>query len=154
MIATGGSEHDQQATFFQMVRRYRDNPWYPKLQAIFAVPNGGERAERNAVTLYKEGVEPGVPDVLAILPGPIVLAIEFKAPGRGQDKSSIMDYSTGGRGKKLSSPLPTLGCSDYQLGWATILVEAGCWHKVSDNWQDAWNWLCTWTGYLDLLVRE
>lgn len=56
---------------------------YPALKLGFAVPNGGKRSIKTAVTLKKEGVKSGVPDwMLPIARGGWTgFAIEFKRKG-------------------------------------------------------------------------
>jgi hypothetical protein len=51
---------------------------------MFAVPNGGKRGIKTAVTLKAEGLRPGVPDVmLPVARGCFTgLAIEFKKPDK------------------------------------------------------------------------
>ncbi len=52
---------------------------------MFAVPNGGRRGAIEAVNFKREGVTPGVPDLIAIRGGE-VFALELKAPkGRTSD---------------------------------------------------------------------
>ena len=52
----------------------------------FAVPNGGRRGVREAVSLRRQGVQPGIPDL--VLPGPDArwrcLAIELKRSKGGR----------------------------------------------------------------------
>ena len=70
------SEHYEQAAFMQRVE------WLtPGLRPfVFAVPNGGKRSKRTAITLRAEGVTAGVPDLWVMLPrhGFHALAIEMK----------------------------------------------------------------------------
>ena len=61
--------------------------------AFFAVPNGGKRAKRTAITLKAEGVSPGVPDLLIVDPAPrggyVGVALEMKrADGVPSDVSA------------------------------------------------------------------
>ena len=56
------SEHDEQAALFQMLS------FHPDLWVVFAVPNGGLRNKRNAVTLKREGVKAGVWDIFVPIP--------------------------------------------------------------------------------------
>ena len=72
------------------------------------VPNGGYRSRREAVSLGKSGVKPGVPDVLVFTPtvsAPRGTALELKAP-----KGSVSD--------EQRSWLSALS----GLGWATVVA--------------------------------
>lgn len=55
------SEHDEQATLFQLLH-YHER-MYPELRLLFAIPNGGKRNIGVARKLKLEGVKPGVPDL-------------------------------------------------------------------------------------------
>lgn len=73
------SESEQQT---ECVNWFRAKfPQYQKL--LFAIPNGGHRSKRTAATLQREGVTPGVPDLLFCLPknGFHGLFIEQKVKG-------------------------------------------------------------------------
>lgn len=72
-----------QADFFKWVRKAELID--PRLELLFAVPNGGKRDARTAARMKYEGVRPGIPDVLFGLPSDkyIGLAIEFKRPKGG-----------------------------------------------------------------------
>lgn len=148
------SEHDEQTAFFKLVRTYREDPRYPKLNRVFAVPNGGHRHDTVALKLSEEGVEPGVPDVLVLCRGgetvPYLLetdmawrvmycrpfmAIEFKRADRRNEK--LKGVFTG-------------GLSDYQLAWATEVVEETGRYVVAYSWVEAWEELCDYLGYQDL----
>ena len=56
---------------------------------FFAVPNGGARSKIEAGIMKGEGVTAGVADTLLLYPsGPYhFLCVEFKAPGRYQEKT-------------------------------------------------------------------
>lgn len=56
---------------------------------FFAVPNGGARSKIEAGIMKGEGVTAGVADTILLYPsGPYnCLCIEFKAPGRYQERS-------------------------------------------------------------------
>jgi hypothetical protein len=70
------TEHLIQSAFFDWAR-YQN---IDGIDLLFAVPNGGQRHPLVAAKLKKEGVKPGVPDVLWPVQrgGFIGLAIEFK----------------------------------------------------------------------------
>lgn len=63
---------------------------YPKLSPLlFAVPNGGSRNKIEAVNLKKQGVKPGVADLILLFPrkGHGALLIEMKY-GKGRQRDS------------------------------------------------------------------
>ena len=53
---------------------------WPELRLLFAVPNGGKRDAKEAAHMKRQGVKPGVPDLMAPFArgGHIGLAIELK----------------------------------------------------------------------------
>ena len=58
------SEHEEQSLFVHWFRLK-----YPKLkEALFAIPNGGHRHIKVAMTLKKEGVVPGVSVLFLMVP--------------------------------------------------------------------------------------
>ena len=71
---------------------------YPQLKWLFAVPNGGHRHKSVAAKLKKEGVKPGVPDLLLPVPSInmeyIGLAIEMKAKN-GRTSPGQKEWLTG-----------------------------------------------------------
>lgn len=85
----------------------------------FAVPNGGRRGVREAVALRRQGVQPGIPDL--VLPGPDArwrcLAIELKR-------------QKGGR------------VSEEQEAWHRLLVSCGWKILVCKGADDAVEQLC------------
>ena len=66
-----------QTEFFNLVSLYFPN--IPE-KLIFAVPNGGSRHAREAANLKRQGVKPGVSDVIVLIPkkGFASLCLEFK----------------------------------------------------------------------------
>lgn len=66
-----------QTEFFKLIPLY-----FPNIpdKLIFAVPNGGSRHIREAANLKRQGVKPGVSDVIVLIPkkGFASLCIEFK----------------------------------------------------------------------------
>ena len=66
-----------QTEFFKLIPLY-----FPNIpdKLIFAVPNGGSRHVREAANLKRQGVKPGVSDVIVLIPkkGFASLCIEFK----------------------------------------------------------------------------
>lgn len=55
------SEHDHQVALFEWVAL--QSRYYPDLEGLFAIPNGGLRHPMTARKLKAEGVKAGVPDV-------------------------------------------------------------------------------------------
>lgn len=75
-------EADIQTEFFDKV--FKLFPTLPH-KLLFAVPNGGSRNKVEAANMKKQGVTPGVPDVILLIPkkGYASLCLEFKtATGR------------------------------------------------------------------------
>ncbi len=70
-------EADIQSDFFSKVKLFF--PAIPE-KLLFAVPNGGSRNKLEAINLKRQGVKPGVADVLLLIPkgGFASLCIEFK----------------------------------------------------------------------------
>lgn len=108
-------EHDVQAAFITWLRW--EETVYQVLKLGFAVPNGGKRAMKTAVTLKQEGQRPGVPDWMLPAPrqGRSGLAIEFKRPGEGREKA----------------------LSDEQIDYRDRLVAEGWQYHVIDDFEDA-----------------
>lgn len=80
-IPTESQEQVTLITWAYMVRGQ-----YPELQWLFHVGNGGVREPRAAERLKKEGVRPGVPDLILMLPRGVYhgLAIEMKRQDGGR----------------------------------------------------------------------
>ena len=78
------TEHQIQATFIKWVRVAQKKD--ERLKLLFAVPNGGNRDIVTATILKREGVIPGVPDIIFPLANKHFsgLAIEFKEPNSGR----------------------------------------------------------------------
>lgn len=75
------SEHMHQANLFVwagLVQKQR-----PEMEAMYAIPNGGDRRVATGARLKREGVKPGVPDVHLPVArgGHASLYIEMKAEG-------------------------------------------------------------------------
>lgn len=70
-------EADIQSEFFNQVKLFF--PHIPE-KLLFAVPNGGSRNKIEAVNLKRQGVKPGVSDVILLIPkkGFASLCMEFK----------------------------------------------------------------------------
>lgn len=56
------SEADEQATLFMWAS------YFPELEYMYAVPNGGSRHPLEAANLKRQGVKAGVPDICLPLP--------------------------------------------------------------------------------------
>ncbi len=105
------SESQVQSNFFLWIRANKG--YYPQLASFFAVPNGGFRSRKTAVTMKREGVEAGVPDILSLHPAKTFagLAIEFKV--------------------KRNKP------SDFQKEWLNRLAKNGFYPVVCWSLMDA-----------------
>lgn len=79
-IDTYRLEHDEQCALFRWIDA--NAPAMPDLAKAFAIPNGGLRTLRTASMLKAEGVKPGIPDVMLLVPrdGYHGLMIEMKRP--------------------------------------------------------------------------
>lgn len=55
------SEHAEQAALIQWAELMQTHR--PELGWLFAIPNGGKRSRMQAITLKREGVKSGVPDL-------------------------------------------------------------------------------------------
>lgn len=70
-------EADIQSEFFSQVKLF-----FPRIpdKLLFAVPNGGSRNKLEAINLKRQGVKPGVSDVILLIPkgGFASLCLEFK----------------------------------------------------------------------------
>ena len=108
------------------VKRWRADPRTRDLPGC-AVPNGGRRSIREAVTLKAEGTEPGVPDWLCFVPsrvdGTHGIALEFKSPtGKGR-------------------------VSDTQKHWHALLRKYGWRVEIVTTAHDAWAVVTHHLGY-------
>ena len=54
-------EGAEQATLFHWAGM--QSIWYPELELLFHIPNGGKRSKSEAARFKAEGVKPGVPDI-------------------------------------------------------------------------------------------
>lgn len=55
-------EHEAQAAVFTWAAMNENR--YPALRNLFAIPNGGHRDVRTAAKMQREGLNPGVPDMM------------------------------------------------------------------------------------------
>lgn len=110
------SESQVQSNFFLWIRANRE--YHPQLGSFFAVPNGGFRSRKTAVTMKREGVEAGVPDTLCLHPAKTFsgLVVEFKV--------------------KYNKP------SDVQKYWLNKLVRNGFYVAVCWSLMDATKLTC------------
>ena len=89
-LAAAGTEHAHQVALMAWIALTKQ--WFPAMDKIFAVPNGGERNLIVASRLKAEGVKAGVPDLC--LPYPVKpfhgLFIEMKKPkGKGASDDQL-----------------------------------------------------------------
>lgn len=106
------TENAEQATLFQWAELASGA--HPELRLLHAIPNGGLRDGRTAVTLQRTGVKPGVPDVCLPVPrnGYGALYIEMK-----RQKGGVV--------------------SSNQKTWIKRLNDAGNKAVVCRGWQQA-----------------
>jgi hypothetical protein len=81
-------EADIQADFFDKLKLF-----FPTLpdKLIFSVPNGGSRDPREAKNMKRQGVKPGISDVILLIPkkGFASLCMEFKTEKGKQSPDQI-----------------------------------------------------------------
>lgn len=93
---SGISEHALQAA----VAEYLDWVLRPPIWWT-AIDHAGKLPPRQAAMRKKRGVKRGLPDILIIAPGPNVLGIELKRPGKGGSQSpEQLEVETGFHGCK------------------------------------------------------
>lgn len=61
-------EKDEQIAIFQWAKLYKTHWGAPLDNYMFAIPNGGTRHIREAVSLKAQGVKAGVPDIFIAIP--------------------------------------------------------------------------------------
>lgn len=105
-------EGEEQATLFSWARM--KSYFYPELEMMFHIPNGGKRTKSGAARFKAEGVKPGVPDICLPVPrgGYHGLYIELK---RRKDSST----------------------SAYQWEWIEKLQGQGYAAEVCKGWEAA-----------------
>jgi hypothetical protein len=118
------AESTEQIAFMDRVRWLR-----PRLVPfVFAVPNGGARSKRTASTLKREGVLPGVPDIIVALPrgqwhG---LMIEMKrAASVDQTAGVTSDEQLELHGLYRAQGYRVEVCAGAEVAWATLLDYLG-----------------------------
>lgn len=115
----GDSEHSQQVALFAWAAVSVGK--YPALAYMFAIPNGGLRDMRTAVSLKAEGVKSGVCDVFLPFHNTFThysgCFIEMKIEKYRKHKNG--------------------GCSDEQIDFIEWVTSAGYYCKVCYNWEDA-----------------
>lgn len=83
-------EADIQSDFFKQVKLF-----FPRIpdKLLFAVPNGGSRNKLEAINLKRQGVKPGVSDVILLIPkgGFASLCMEFKTKS-GKQSSEQKEF--------------------------------------------------------------
>lgn len=112
-MLAGDSEHSQQVALFAWAA---DNVGkYPELALMFAVPNGGLRDIRTAVSLKAEGVKAGVPDIF--LPA--------------------CRYSKAKYGLFIEMKIKTNKATKEQMEWMTALTKASYQCVICYSWEEA-----------------
>lgn len=114
--STGPSEHQIQATFFELVELHKASR--PALALLHAIPNGGARHAVVGAKLRAEGVRRGVPDVhLPVARGAFIgLWIEFKRPGeRPTDPQRAWFSALRGHGHRV------VVCEDPEIAIREVL---------------------------------
>lgn len=83
------TEHRIQSSFFQIVNAYANQD--PRLENVFAIPNGGKRDKITGAIMKREGVKAGVMDVFCMIPSGRFhgLWIEFKRKGGRLSKAQV-----------------------------------------------------------------
>ena len=106
------TEDSEQAALFEWAA-YNEGK-YPELRMLYAIPNGGKRHIKTAMTMKRTGVKKGVPDICLPVPrgGYAALYIELKR-------------TKGGR------------TSTDQKIWMNKLQELGNCALVCKGWQEA-----------------
>lgn len=108
----GDHEHEMQSALFAWIRLQRTQ--YPGLQMAFAVPNGGLRHPATAARMKREGVEPGVPDVILLHPS-----------ADGRYHGGCWELKVGGNRS-----------TDAQIVWQGRLLAAGYYVvTIHNDWQ-------------------
>lgn len=100
-----------QVAIVKELRKHARCPW-------FAVPNGGYRHMHTAMKLKAEGVCPGVPDLVFVLPGGRFGGLELKA-----EKGRL---------------------SDDQKNWRAWISAQQGWWGVAHSVDEAWGILAAW----------
>lgn len=127
------SEHSHQAALIQWCALNRQNE--PRLDLLFAVPNGGERNVIVAGKMKAEGVKTGVPDLMLPVPAPTQFAvptsvwyhglfIEMKKPAARLKRAPAHVWDTG-------------GVSTEQVKWLNALTAQGYKCVVCYSWLEA-----------------
>ena len=108
------AESTEQIAFMDRVRWLR-----PRLVPfVFAVPNGGARSKRTASTLRKEGVLPGVPDLIVALPRGehhgLMIELKRADGGRTSDEQLELHGLYRAQGYRVEV------CAGAESAWATF----------------------------------
>ena len=140
------SESSEQITLVRKLRRSGVQ--------MCAVPNGGRRTMREARILLREGVEPGVPDLLIFDPPPVdpqtlteeeraaADAMEILSEGSRRRVAALFGVAPGvGLEMKRTGGTGTEGASEKQLAWGEALRARGWVWGVCHGWRDAVRWL-------------
>ena len=106
-----GHESQHQEALFR--RALLQRRYYPELDLLFHIPNGGSRHPKEAANLKRQGVKAGVPDLLL----PVA---------RGKYHGLFIEL-------KVGKNKPT----DKQEGWMNALSDEGYAVRVCYGWETA-----------------
>jgi len=123
------SEHLEQAALFQWAEVYKNR--VPALEMLFAVPNGGKRHVKTAITLKAEGVKAGVPDVW--LPVPV---------NRPRLDHPDLKYN----GLVIEMKFGKNKTTPEQKEWLQKLTEHGWLSVIAYSWVEAARYICAYLG--------
>lgn len=88
--ARTNTEHAHQVALFMWAKAWSKDE--PRLELMFAIPNGGQRNKAVASRMKAEGVKAGVPDIMLPVPAVVTgftshgLFIELKRPKTGSQR--------------------------------------------------------------------
>lgn len=126
-MLAGDSEHSQQAALFCWSALNVGK--YPALAYMFAIPNGGLRDVRIAVSLKAEGVKSGVCDVMLPYPAKMAHILNFND---GHYYGLFIEM----KNEKYRNH-KNGGCSEEQLDFIDWVTSAGYYVKVCYSWEEA-----------------
>jgi hypothetical protein len=116
------SEHDEQVVLVKWARI--QSRTHPPLSTLFAIPNGGHRYKSTAVSLAREGVRAGVPD--------LCLPWMSKAPCGHVYGALWIELK-----RQRRRGVPTGRVSPEQAWWRDALISAGHAHVVCYGFDQA-----------------
>ena len=118
------SEHEEQSVLIQWAALAQPNQ--PELGLLFAIPNGGHRLPSVAMALKREGVKPGIPDLMLPVArcGYHALFIEMKAEG-----GTLSVHQKWWRSNLISRGFGHAVCYGFEAA-RQVLVD-----YLADNWK-------------------